>query len=97
MTTLFDYLSWRGDLPLSADPFHEVDGVILARFTYMPFHRVLQRDSLTPTTVEAVCRALLALPDIEAAVRRRETPAGTGPRSVARQIEQLRSWLQERA
>ena len=71
MTTLFDYLSWRGDLPLSADPFHEVDGVILARFTYMPFHRVLQRDSLTPTTVEAVCRALLALPDIETAVRRR--------------------------
>ena len=71
MTTLFDYLSWRGDLPLSADPFHEVDGVILARFTYMPFHRVLRRDSLTPTTVEAVCRALLALPDIETAVRRR--------------------------
>ena len=70
MTTLFDYLSWRGDLPLSADPFHEVDGVILARFTYMPFHRVLRRDSLTPTTVEAVCRALLALPDIETAVRR---------------------------
>ena len=63
MTTLFDYLSWRGDLPLSADPFHEVDGVILARFTYMPFHRVLRRDSLTPTTVEAVCRALLALPE----------------------------------
>lgn len=60
MTTLFDYLLWRGDLPLSADPFHEVDGVILARFTYMPFHRVLRRDSLTPTTVEAVCRALLA-------------------------------------
>ena len=51
MTTLFDYLSWRGDLPLSADPFHEVDGVILARFTYMPFHRVLMRDSITPTTV----------------------------------------------
>ena len=71
MTTLFDYLSWRGDLPLSADPFHEVDGVILARFTYMPFHRVLRWDSLTPTTVEAVCRTLLALPDIETAVRRR--------------------------
>ena len=53
MTTLFDYLSWRGDLPLSADPFHEVDGVILARFTYMPFHRVLRRDSLTPTTASS--------------------------------------------
>ena len=79
MTTLFDYLLWRGDLPLSADPFHEVDGVILARFTYMPFHRVLRRDSLTPTTVEAVCRALLALPDIETAVRRHYGKAGGGP------------------
>lgn len=38
-----------------------------------------------------------AVLDYAAAVRRRETPAGTGPRSVARQIEQLRSWLQERA
>ena len=38
-----------------------------------------------------------AVLDYAAAVRRRETPAGAGPRSVARQIEQLRSWLQERA
>ena len=38
-----------------------------------------------------------AVLDYAAAVRRRETPAGTGPRSVARQIEQLRTWLQERA
>lgn len=71
MTTLFDYLQWRGDLSLAADPLNEVDGVILARLSYMPFDRVLERDSLTPVTVEQVCRSLLALPDIETAVRRR--------------------------
>ena len=37
-----------------------------------------------------------AVLDYDAAVRRRETPAGTGPRSVARQLDQLRQWLAER-
>ncbi len=34
--------------------------------------------------------------DYDAAVRRRETPAGTGPLSVARQLEQLHQWLKDR-
>ena len=34
-----------------------------------------------------------AVLDYAAAVRRRETPGGTGPRSVARQLEQLGQWL----
>lgn len=38
-----------------------------------------------------------AVLDYDAAVRRRETPAGTGPKSVARQLEQLRQWLADRA
>ena len=28
MPNLFDYLSWRGDLPLSAAPFNDVDSPI---------------------------------------------------------------------
>ena len=71
MTTLFDYLLWRGDLPLAADPINEVDGVILARLSYMPFERILERESTQPITVEETARRLLALPDIETAVRRR--------------------------
>ena len=71
MTTLFDYLLWRGDLPLEADPLNEVDGVILARLSYMPFERILERESTQPITVEETARRLLALPDIETAVRRR--------------------------
>ena len=34
-----------------------------------------------------------AVLDYAAAVRRRETPGGTGPKSVARQLENLRGWL----
>lgn len=26
MANIFDYLIWRGDLPLSVSPFNEVDG-----------------------------------------------------------------------
>jgi argininosuccinate lyase len=40
--------------------------------------------------------ALRAL-QYEAAVRRRETPGGTGPESVRRQLEAIRSWLKERS
>ena len=25
MTTIYDYLDWRGDLPFTTDPFNEVD------------------------------------------------------------------------
>lgn len=37
MANLFDYLAWRGDLPLSTVSFNEVDGMILARFAYADF------------------------------------------------------------
>ena len=45
MANLFDYLAWRGDLPLSAVGFNEVDGIILARFAYADFENaaLLQR------------------------------------------------------
>ena len=30
MPNIFDYLSWRADVPLSASPFNDVDDLILA-------------------------------------------------------------------
>jgi len=36
--TMFDYLDWRGDLPMTAIPMQEIDGMILSRFVYAPFH-----------------------------------------------------------
>ena len=37
MANLLDYLAWRGDLPLSAVPLCDVDALIFARLSYVPF------------------------------------------------------------
>jgi hypothetical protein len=37
MADLFDYIAWRGDLSLGQDTFNEVDAMILARLSYLPF------------------------------------------------------------
>ena len=42
MTDVFDYLTWRGDLTFAQSPFNEIDGVILARFAYVPFEHFSQ-------------------------------------------------------
>ena len=49
------------------------------------------------TLDERIGEDVYAVLDYDAAVRRRETPAGTGPKSVARQLDQLRQWLADRA
>ena len=49
------------------------------------------------TLDERINEDVYAVLDYDAAVRRRETPAGTGPKSVARQLDQLRQWLADRA
>lgn len=41
MATLMDYLAWRGDIPICEEaPFNEVDGMLLARFSYLPFDKI---------------------------------------------------------
>ncbi len=60
MANIFDYLLWRGDLPLSSQPFHEVDGVILARLAYMPFEYI----PALPLTVAEAAQCLLAVEDL---------------------------------
>ena len=37
MPNIFDYLNWRGDLSFKKDKINEVDSIILARFSYLPF------------------------------------------------------------
>lgn len=44
MANIFDYLEWRGDIPFSADPFNEVDNLILAELSYADFDKVLPSD-----------------------------------------------------
>lgn len=37
MSNIIDYLNWRGDLTFKQDGINEVDKIILARFSYLPF------------------------------------------------------------
>lgn len=41
MADVFDYLKWRGDVPLSADPFNEVDNLVLAELSYTDFDGIM--------------------------------------------------------
>ena len=41
MADFNDYLKWRGDLTLEQDKFNEVDTLILARFSYLPFSKIV--------------------------------------------------------
>lgn len=41
MADLFDYLKWRGDVPFTADPFNEVDNLVLAELAYAHFDGVM--------------------------------------------------------
>ena len=40
MANLFDYLDWRGDLPFSASPMNDIDALIFAELSYVPFDGV---------------------------------------------------------
>ena len=65
MACILDYLDWRGDLPLQAVPFCEVDAVILTRLSYLPFGGI-------------VGEAPVSLGDAAARVRRLLGPEGDG-------------------
>ena len=52
MANINDYLIWRGDIPISSDfEFNEVDSVILARFSYLPFYKI---DLQNEETIESI-------------------------------------------
>ena len=44
MATIFDYLEWRGDIPFSADPFDEVDNLVLSQLAYTDFRGIVPDD-----------------------------------------------------
>lgn len=50
MSGIIDYLKWRGDLPFSADPFNEVDGLILSELVYVDYADL--PDEMTNVTLE---------------------------------------------
>ena len=47
MANILDYLDWRGDLTFDKDAFNQVDALILAQLSYLPF------DSIVPDSFSA--------------------------------------------
>ena len=65
MTNLFDYLTWRGDIPFENDPFNEIDGMIMARFAYAPFDGIVPETVRERVTVMQACRQLLQMENLQ--------------------------------
>lgn len=56
MGNIFDYLEWRCDIPFDADPFNEVDNLVLAELAYTDFRGILSMDGREISLQEA-CEA----------------------------------------
>ena len=64
MTTLFDYLTWRGDLSFAQDPPNQVDALIFSALVYLKFGtRVTEAKEVL--TLREVAEEFFALPDFE--------------------------------
>lgn len=50
MANVFDYLQWRGDLTLKQSEFNGIDNLILSRFSYFPFDKIIKENE--ETTIE---------------------------------------------
>ena len=71
-TTMYDYLSWRGDLLFSQDPFNEVDNMILAQLSYVDFDDIVSDDREEKISIGDVCR-LYWEQHTEEEIRKRES------------------------
>ena len=46
MANVCDYVRWRGDLTLEQSEFNEIDNLILARFSYFPFDKIIEENEI---------------------------------------------------
>ncbi|MBO4212270.1 MAG: DUF2974 domain-containing protein [Oscillospiraceae bacterium] len=53
MPNIFEYLHWRGDVPLAVAPFNHVDNLILSELVYTDFDRVVPNDGTAVPLSEA--------------------------------------------
>ena len=56
MANINDYIKWRGDLKFSSKfKFNELDSLILARFSYLIFHKIEMREI---DTIESIANKM---------------------------------------
>lgn len=46
MANVCEYIKWRGDLSLNQSKFNEIDNLILSRFSYFPFDKIIKENEV---------------------------------------------------
>ena len=69
MGNLFEYLSWRGDLPLTTVPITPVDALIFSALSYLNFAGIVPGDLRNPIPLHVAADAFLSLADAPERVR----------------------------
>ena len=46
MANVCDYVKWRGDLNIEQSEFNEIDNLILSRFSYFPFDKIIKENEV---------------------------------------------------
>ncbi len=59
MSNIIDYLKWRGDLSFEVDGFNEIDDIILARFSYLPFQDIYLEEK---ENIKSIARKMQIVP-----------------------------------
>lgn len=74
MANVIDYLSWRGDLLLSQDPFNEADSLVLCQLSYLDFAGIVPADFKSePITISEAAGLYISSEDYK------ERSANIGP------------------
>lgn len=69
MANMFDYLSWRGDIPFSQVPPNPVDALIFSTLAYTQFGALISDDPFRPVFLHDAVEGFFAYPDREKRVR----------------------------
>ena len=56
MANIIDYLIWRGDVPMSVDPFNEVDALVLCQFEYIKLDGIVSANLADKISLQDVHR-----------------------------------------
>lgn len=60
MATIFDYLTWRGDLTFTQAPLNPVDALIFSALSYISYGCRVERNPLTPVTLKEAAEDFFA-------------------------------------
>lgn len=68
MANIFDYIYSQGNYTFSEKPFTHIDGLVLSRFSYIPFDRILSADFDRKITVRQAAERFLNYPKADSSV-----------------------------